>query len=142
MRAKHFFLLIVPVFALVACEPAATIMSRDTGVVGTGSIEGATFNSTGLISMQLPGENFSGTWVAVRDSGSQSFGLLNAYGAGGAVSGTTSIFSQSDSGVGSAILRSDIGNSMRCEFRYSLVTVTALGICQTGSGEIFDLQVG
>jgi hypothetical protein len=126
---------------LAACEPAATVMSRSTGAVGTGAIQGATLNNSGTISISLPSENFSGTWVTVRDGGSQGLALLNTYGGGVSTFGTASVFSQADSGFGSAILRSDGGRSMRCEFRYSLVTITAVGICQTGDGELFDLQV-
>ena len=47
-----------------------------------------------------------------------------------------------DSGVGTALLRSGAGNSLRCEFRYNAMTVTALGVCQRQDGQLFDLQAG
>ncbi|NNV46767.1 hypothetical protein GTF97_10645 [Roseobacter sp. HKCCD8767] len=116
-------------------------MSRTTGETGVGQIEGATFGNSGRLTFQFADETYVGNWVTVRDPGAQGFGLFNASTSDGTLFGTSSIFAESDSGYGNAILRSDQGNSMRCEFRYSLVTITAIGVCQRNDGEIFDLQV-
>lgn len=117
-------------------------MSRETGQTGKGTIENVMFGNSGPMRVNFGGETYSGQWTAIRNPGSMSFGLLTAYGVGGAGFGTTSGVSQSDSGYGTALLSSPTGDRMRCEYRYSLVTITALGICETGGGEVLDLQVG
>lgn len=135
---------IVFVAALSACaSPSLTLLGRETGDMGTGSVEGVYLRNSGPIEINLRGDTYRGTWVAVRNPGSTSFGLLSAYGAGGGTV-TASGFGirQSDSGYGTAILQSDRGESMRCEYRYSTMTVTATGVCRHEDGEIFDFQAG
>ena len=129
---------------LSACSitPSATLMSRETGAMGTGVIENAAFGNSGPMTVTFQDQEFKGQWVAVRNPGNTSFGLLTTYGYGGIGVGTASAVSQSDSGYGTALLSSDDGESMRCEYRYSLVTITATGVCQKQDGEVFDLQVG
>lgn len=117
-------------------------MSRETGRTGTGTIDNVMFGNAGPMTVDFDGRTYAGQWTAIRDPGSMSFGLLTAYGIGGASFGTASGVSQSDSGYGTALLSSPNGGTMRCEYRYSLVTITALGVCRTGSGEVLDLQVG
>jgi hypothetical protein len=146
MNAKlgtKFAFIATCVIWLSGCEPTTTLMSRSTGEIGTGVVENVTFGSSGVMTVQFRDELYSGNWISVRDSGSSSFGSINAYSTTGASAyGNFSRFSRSDSGFGTALLSSDRGNSMRCELRYSLVTVTAIGVCQRQDGELFDLQIG
>lgn len=118
------------------------MMSRETGATGTGVLENVAFGNSGPMNVSFKNQKFTGQWVAVRNPGSSSFGLLSTYGIGGFGVGTGTSVTQSDSGYGTALLSSKTGDSMRCEFRYSLVTITATGVCQQQDGEIFDLQVG
>lgn len=129
---------------LAACaSPSLTLLGRDSGDLGTGSVEGVYLRNSGPIEIALRGETYRGTWVAVRNAGSASFGLLNAYGSSsGTLTASGVGISQSDSGFGTAILQSEQGRGMRCEYRYSTVTVTATGVCRHEDGEVFDLQVG
>ncbi|MEI4234818.1 hypothetical protein [Roseovarius sp. D22-M7] len=139
---KRFYILtfITGFMAACAITPEATMMSRETGATGTGVLENVAFGNSGPMNVSFKNQNFTGQWVAVRNPGSTSFGLLSTYGIGGF--GVGSAVTQSDSGYGTALLSSNTGDSMRCEFRYSLVTITATGVCQKQDGEIFDLQVG
>lgn len=135
---------LVCAISLSACaSPSLTLLGRESGDMGTGSVEGVYLRNSGPIEIALRGDTYRGTWVAVRDPGSTSFGLLNAYGSGGGMV-TASGFGirQSDSGYGTAILQSERGESMRCEYRYSTMTVTATGVCRHEDGEIFDFQAG
>lgn len=116
-------------------------MSRSTGEVGRGTVENVAFGNSGPMTVSFSDEVFTGEWVAVRNPGSASFNLITAYGLSGALTGTGSQVTQSDSGYGTALLSSDKGSSMRCEYRYSLTTITATGVCRTRDGEIFDLQM-
>lgn len=129
---------------LSACSitPQATLMSRDSGAVGKGVIENVTFGNSGPMTIDFKDQKFKGQWVAVRNPGNMSFGLLSTYGFAGTGFGTGTQINQSDSGYGTALLSSAGGDSLRCEYRYSLVTITATGVCQKQDGEIFDLQVG
>jgi hypothetical protein len=126
---------------LAACGPDALVMSRATGATGTGSISGGTLRNSGEMVLELPRETFTGRWVAVREGANQSLELLSAYGRGSILRGTASVLSETEAGFGTAILTSTKGRSMRCEFRYSGVNITAIGVCETTDGEIFDLQL-
>ena len=110
--------------------------------MGTGTVENATFGNSGPLTINFSSETYSGRWTAVQNPGSYNFGLINASSySGGGTFGQYSGWSGSDSGFGTALLRSDKGNSMRCEFNYNSMTVTAIGLCQkNGSKELFDLQ--
>jgi hypothetical protein len=127
---------------MMACTPKLTLMSRSTGEVGTGIVENVTFGNSGTLSVTFSEETYSGQWIAVRNPGTYDFGLINVatFGGGGGY-GNFNSRSTSDSGFGTALLRSTKGNSLRCEFNYSLTTVSAIGICKNNrTGEIFDLQ--
>ncbi|MHA7886684.1 hypothetical protein [Roseicyclus sp.] len=133
--------LLACLFLLSACGPDALVMSRMTGVTGTGAISGATLRNSGEMTLELPRETFTGRWVAVREGATQSLELLNSYARGSILRSTAELLSETEAGFGTAILTSTKGRSMRCEFRYSGVNITAIGVCQTTDGEVFDLQV-
>lgn len=126
---------------LMGCTPTVTLMSRDTGELGSGTVQNATFENSGTLEINFADETYTGTWIVVRDSGSINTGLLSTYGSNGS-SAFGNLFSvtTADGGIGNAILRSNKGNSMRCEFRYSTSTLTAIGVCRKQDGEVFDLQ--
>lgn len=105
---------------LAACSPAVTITSRSTGQQGTGTVENIEFGNSGKMTVALGDEQFSGTWLAVRDTGLLGF--------------------SADTGTGNAVLRSNKGSHMTCQFKYSMGTYTALGTCLKNEKETFDLQ--
>ncbi|HHW34026.1 MAG TPA: hypothetical protein GXX24_07785 [Paracoccus solventivorans] len=113
-------MIILCVTAVAACTPAVTVTSRLSGQQGTGTLENAAFGNSGKMSLAIGDEQFVGTWMAVRDTG-----FLGR---------------SADAGVGNAVLRSNKGNHMTCEFKYSMSTYTGLGICIKNEKETFDLQ--
>lgn len=129
---------------LTACGtgPETLIMSRTTGMTGTGEISTGRLRNSGEMTIETPFETFTGRWVAVREGANQSLELLMAYGRGSILRGTAEVLSETEAGFGTAILTSDGGRSMRCEFRYTGLNINAIGVCETTDGEIFDLQVG
>jgi hypothetical protein len=128
---------------LIGCtEPRLAVMNRSTGEVGTGSVQNSTLGASGPMSFSFANEVYNGTWVAVADSGSVSFGLLSAYSSSGnSAFGNASAYSMATGGFGTAIMTSSKGNSARCEVRYDSWAMTAAGICQRQDGVIFDLQM-
>lgn len=142
LRTQSLLVLIAVTYAAGCSAPTITVMDRKSGELGTGQVENTSFGSSGPITIQFESEVYRGTWVAVQDPGSTNFILLNAYGAnGGMASGTASGFSSSTGGFGTDLLRSGEGNSLRCEVRYSSMTITAAGVCRRQDGAIFDLQM-
>ena len=119
----------------------ALVMSRATGATGTGEITGGTLRNSGEMTIEVPFETFTGRWVAVREGANQSLELLRSYAGGSILRGTADLLADTEAGFGTAILTSDKGRSMRCEFRYSGANITAIGVCETGDGEVYDLQV-
>lgn len=129
---------------LTACGggPETLIMSRTTGMTGTGEISAGRLRNNGDMIIETPFETFSGRWVAVREGANQGLELLRSYAGGSVLDGTADLLSETEAGFGTAILTSDGGRSMRCEFRYTGVQINAIGVCETTDGEVFDLQVG
>ncbi|MGH1330853.1 MAG: hypothetical protein ACRBBK_08225 [Paracoccaceae bacterium] len=124
---------------LTACSaPALTLMSRSTGQMGTGAIEKGTLAKAGGLTIAFKNETYQGQWLPVRNPGAFDFGLIDL---GKPTRGNFGAISQSDSGFGTALLRSNKGSSMRCEFNYNAMSNSAVGICEkNGTGEVFDLQ--
>ena len=133
----------ISALTLTACGtgPETLIMSRRTGLTGSGEITGGVLRNSGDMRIETEYETFSGRWVAVREGANQGLELLQSYGSGSILRSTASILSETEAGFGTAILTSDGGRSMRCEFRYTGVQINAIGVCETTDGEIFDLQV-
>jgi hypothetical protein len=127
----------------VNLDPAVMIMGRDSGDMGSGGVKNILFGNSGPIEITLRDQTYTGTWVAVRNPGSTQFNLLSLYSTTGvSASGSSVGLSQSDAGYGTAMLSSTSGDTLHCEYRYSVVTATATGVCRNKSGEVFDLQVG
>lgn len=128
---------------LTACGtgPETLIMSRRTGLTGTGEITAGVLRNSGDMRIETRYETFTGRWVAVREGANQGLELLQSYGRGSILRSTAEVLSETEAGFGTAILTSDGGRSMRCEFRYTGVNINAIGVCETTDGEIFDLQV-
>lgn len=116
--AKSAILLMVLTFVSGCGNPQARLTDRATGAVGVGDVQNTGFGNSGPMTVAFSNETYTGTWVTVRDSNYASSG-----------------------GGGTATLRSDQGNRLVCQFRYSLVTVTGVGTCQRQDGAVFDLQV-
>ncbi|GAB5446437.1 hypothetical protein [Gymnodinialimonas sp.] len=137
-------LTIVAALVLSACgtTPETLIMSRRTGLTGSGDITSGVLRNSGELTIGTRFETFTGRWVAVREGANQGLELLQAYAGGSLLRGTANLISESEAGYGTAILTSDGGRSMRCEFRYTGVQITAIGVCETTDGEVFDFQIG
>lgn len=136
-------LLAIIILATAACgsAPETLVMSRRTGLTGTGEITAGRLRNSGEMTIQTNFETFTGRWVAVREGANQSLELLRSYAGGSVLSGTADFLTEAEAGFGTAILTSDGGRSMRCEFRYTGVNINAIGVCETTDGEVFDLQV-
>lgn len=142
-RLAPVTLAVFSALTLTACggNPEALVMSRDTGITGTGEITRGTLRNSGDMTIEVPFETFQGEWVAVREGANQSLELLRAYAGGSILRGTADLLADTEAGFGTAILTSNKGRSMRCEFRYSGANITAIGVCRTRDGEVYDLQV-
>jgi hypothetical protein len=116
---KRLVILISISGLLIACSTQqASLVDQSTGADGTGKMENTTLGNSGPLKISFPNEQYTGTWVAVRDSG---------YGATG--------------GATKVNLQSNLGNRLVCEFRYSLITLTGIGTCRRQDGKILDLQI-
>ncbi|WP_224814614.1 hypothetical protein [Hasllibacter sp. MH4015] len=137
------FCLATLILATAACgsAPETLIMSRRTGLTGSGEITQGALRNSGEMRIETQYETFTGRWVAVREGANQGLELLQSYAGGSILRGTAELLSETEAGFGTAILTSDGGRSMRCEFRYTGVNITAIGVCETTDGEVFDLQV-
>ncbi|TGD64983.1 hypothetical protein EYC08_07770 [Tabrizicola sp. WMC-M-20] len=127
MKFKIFSLFLVAFFMASCASPKLIITNQKTGVSGTGTATGATFNSLGTIELNADGEEYSGSWVAMRDSGSATLSFWSP--------------GPKDSGVGIANLTTATGKPMRCEFGYSLTSMSGIGLCKTKAGGTYDLMM-
>ena len=132
----NYLTLLVVALTLPGCAHQLTLMSRDGNSIGSGAVPG-TFSNSGKITVTIDETPYNGTWVYSQSGG--GVGLMQTYGATG-MSTSTGVLA-STSGIGNVIARSDAGQSLRCEFQYSEMTATGLGICQRADGTIYDLQI-
>ena len=113
--------------SLTACAPSLVVTNQETGASGRGTATGATFGSLGEIEFTADNTQYTGTWVAMRDSGSASLSFWSP--------------GPKDSGVGVATLTSADGKRMRCEFGYNLSSYSGIGLCKSGTGTMYDLFI-
>ncbi|WP_173488416.1 MULTISPECIES: hypothetical protein [unclassified Aliiroseovarius] len=128
---------------IAACsDPKLTVMNRSSGEVGYGSVQNSFTGNSGPMSFAFANETYTGTWVAVSDPGSVSFGLLNAYSSTGQTAfGNATAYSMSTGGFATGLMTSSKGNTARCEMRYDSWAMTAAGVCRRQDGVIFDVQM-
>lgn len=134
MRITQTSIIILICGLLFGCGHNITLMARDSGEIGSGKAPSAWGNS-GNLTIILKGDTYKGKWVYASGG---SFGLINTYGAD-LTTGT--VVGVSGSGVGNALLRSNSGKTLRCEFKYSEWTATGIGVCQDGEGKLYDMQI-
>lgn len=125
MKRNMIAMLLMAGFTSACASPRLVITNQETGVSGSGSASGATLNSLGKIELNADGEKYTGTWVAMRDSGSATLSFWSP--------------GPKDSGVGIANLTTATGKPMRCEFGYNLSSMSGIGLCKTKSGGSYDL---
>lgn len=112
---------------LAGCTPKLVITNQATGVSGYGTASGATVSSTGQITLDIDGEEFTGPWVAMRDSGNAALTFWS--------------MGPKDSGVGIANLTSKSGKYVRCEFGYSMTSFSGIGMCKNKQGAKYDFMM-
>lgn len=112
-----------------------TLMERGGRGGGTGHAP-TTWGDSGDLTVNLNGKTYAGQWVMARGG---SYGLMQAYGAGTVATGTA--FGIEAGGVGNALLRASDGSGLRCEFRYSEMGGTGIGVCQDDAMTLYDLQI-
>lgn len=121
-------LLFASLIVLSSCaSPTLVVTNQKTGVSGTGTATGATFGSMGKINIDVDGEAYAGTWVAMRDSGSATLSFWSP--------------GPKDSGVGIATLKAPSGKHMRCEFGYNLSSMSGIGLCKSSRNEMYDMML-
>lgn len=135
-------ILAVGAIALAGCAHPVDlyVIDPDTGEIGATQINAR--QTSGPIHLEFHGELYSGTWIAVRDTGYTSTGL----GFTGRYVFSTASVNEADAGNAVANLRSASGNTLRCQIRYGFnqglltVTVTSFGQCLDQSGRMYDIQ--
>ncbi|MCR9224057.1 MAG: hypothetical protein NXH70_08295 [Hyphomonas sp.] len=129
---------------LVGCASTAvvTLVPHGPGDIGKGEAE-----QNGAMFVDLNGKRYEGEFSSMRDSSSTTTGSAfgSAYGSGGygTATATGTAFSQSNTGNGTAWLRSVDGDMIRCQFRFENKGLggTAIGVCQDDIGQQFDLTM-
>ena len=124
------FLIVVLTSGLVAgCGHNLTLMAAD-GTMGTGRATG--FGGKGTLTVQIGNRSYTGTWVAAQ-GGSVGFGTV------GRTSFTTT--SLDASSAGNAMLRSEDGSTLRCNFAFGGMSGSGYGECLDRAGTHYDLQI-
>ena len=118
---------IVGIGLLAGCTPKLVITNQKTGVSGYGTASGANASSTGQVTIDIDGEEFTGPWVAMRDPGNAALTFWS--------------MGPKDSGAGVANLTSPSGKYVRCEFGYSMSSLSGIGLCKSRTGETYDFMM-
>ena len=123
---------------LTGCSHAIYIQPRDGGDSGNGTASGS--GQSGKISIIVGSRIYSGRWVTAHTG--SSFGLMQAYGTnskGGSAVATGFSQNYSSGSSGNALMRSEDGSTLRCEFVYG--GSAGYGVCQNNEGKLYDMQI-
>lgn len=112
------------------------MMPRDSGKVYSGTVQGSA-TGAGTMSILIDGEQFTGP--VVRTGSSDSFGFIQQYG-GKAGFSSGSVTSVGGTATVKAILSSQNGRGLRCEFTSD--GSGGGGVCVDDSGRVLDAVVG
>jgi len=111
MKFRQIFLTGIVVLALTGCSHGLTLVGRDDGQKGSGTSTG--WNGSGTLTATLNNKTYTGDWVMV---GSSLDGIP----------------------TGTALLSSEDGGRMHCEFTFSYAV--GYGTCEDKK-EIYDVQI-
>lgn len=132
---KTVLLLAFPLF-LAGCSGFIQMMPRDSGKVYSGTVQGSA-TGAGAMSILIDGEQFTGP--VVRTGSSDSFGFIQQYG-GKAGFSSSSVVSIGGTATVKAILSSQNGRGLRCEFTSD--GSGGGGVCVDDTGRVLDAVVG
>lgn len=122
------------VIGLSGCAHNLTLMARQGSEHGTGKATDSG-SGKGSLTIELGGKIYKGRWVAASGG---SMGLIQTFGTNPA---TGTVLGSDYQSSGNALLTSEDGAGLRCEFRYSGWSSAGYGVCQTDDGRLFDLQI-
>ncbi|MDP2784903.1 MAG: hypothetical protein Q8O38_09985 [Sulfurimicrobium sp.] len=121
---------------LSGCTGFVQMMPRDSGKVYSGTVQGSA-TGAGTMTITIDGEQFTGP--VVRTGSSDSFGVIQQYGAKtGVMTGT--VVSAGGTASVKAILSSPAGRGLRCEFTSD--GSGGGGVCVDDKGRVLDAIVG
>ena len=133
IRSIYSIMILFIVF-MYGCAHNITLMSWTGSEMGSGTAT-RSWGRAGDLIIQFGDDTYTGKWIYAHRG---SYSLLNTYGPKptmGPAIGVNGI------GVGNALLTSTSGKSLRCEFNHNLWSITGIGVCQTGDGKIYDIQI-
>jgi hypothetical protein len=107
------------------------LMGRD-GTIARGTATTAGMGS-GPIEVTLRGEVYKGRWV----HGNVGLGATSGFAGGTAFNAMT--ISSFGGSPGSALMSSDTGKTLRCQFTYG--GMSGMGLCEDSQGVLYDLQI-
>ena len=114
---------------LSGCAGTLIMHPRDGGEVAAGAFNAA--SKTMEVSVGL--KRYSGSYVT---NAGTAFSTGVAFSGTRSAYGTSQTFSGGNNGV--ALLAAADGDTMRCEFNYQ--GLSAIGVCQTRGGKIYDFM--
>jgi hypothetical protein len=132
---KFVALVSLPVL-LAGCSGFVQMMPRDSGKVYSGTVQGSA-TGAGTMTISIDGEQFTGP--VVRTGSNDSFGFIQQYG-GKAGFSSGSVVSIGGTATVKAILSSQNGRGLRCEFTSD--GSGGGGVCVDDSGRVLDAVVG
>lgn len=134
-------LVVVAVGALMlaGCSHPVKLMARDSALTGEGSATG--MGGSGSITIALGGKTYSGTWAMGTSGMVMGFGTTTVTSGPYTAFGNSTMVGGTGNATASALLSSPDGSSLRCQFQISQWTNTGTGVCQDGSGRLYDAMV-
>lgn len=133
------YLIALSAAVLAGCAYQLTLMPRDSGQVYRGEATEDQMGG-GTLRVTIDGRLYAGHWVST--SSNDSFTILNTYGRGargGSFTGTGFGQSYGAGGTGKAMLSSQDGKGLRCEFTSSGYG-SGGGVCVDDGGRVYDLM--
>lgn len=134
-RAARIAATVLMACASLGCATSLTISSRDGSSQGEGQVQGLGAVGSGEMIVVIDGTTYEGQ-CAVVPAGSTGLGLISSSDGSSAVGVG---FAMSAKYPGTALLWSEDGHTLRCEFVYSEWSGAGTGACVDGDERMYDL---
>lgn len=139
LRLRSLSAIILAISVSYGCSHTVDITARTSGVSGSTKVPGG--SNSGLFSINLGQKTFTGRWVFASEGGGVTLSSGQAFSGAQTATFSGTGITLPGGGNGSVIASAPDGTGLRCQFNYSSMSETGLGICQDSLGEMYDLQI-
>lgn len=123
---------------LAGCAHQVALTPADgVGPIGRGQAPWKLNGNSGALTITLGGTVYSGEYVLQNSGG--FVGIGSAFSGSAVASGA--VYGASTNGNGKAYLTAPDGRSLSCDFSYSSMSASGIGVCRASDGKTYNMMI-